>query len=166
MNIIIRERVIEDVNEFCEFLSKLDHESKYMLFESGERNISKDVILNNIKKVINNGDICYVAIDNDKIIGYVIAVKDQFIRTQHIATIVIGILEEYCSNGIGYSLFQYIIKWAKGCNVKKLELTVITENKRAIYLYRKFGFEIEGTRKISTLIDGKYYDEYYMAKTL
>lgn len=166
MNIIIKERVVDDVNAFCEFLKKLDDESKYMLFERGERYIDKETIQKNIVEVINNGDICYVATDENVIIGYVIAVKDKFIRTQHIATIVIGILEEYCNHGIGYSLFQNIIKWANECNIKKLELNVITENKRAIYLYRKFGFEIEGTRKMSTLIDGKYYDEYYMAKII
>lgn len=166
MNIVIRERAIDDTNDFCEFLTKLDNESKYMLFERGERNVDKNIIKNKIEEVIKNGDMCYVATDDNAIIGYVIAVKSQFIRTQHIATIVIGILEDYCNNGIGYSLFQNIIKWAKECSVKKLELTVITENKRAIYLYRKFGFEIEGTRKMATFIDGKYYDEYYMAKII
>lgn len=51
-------------------------------------------------------------------------------------------------------------------NVKRLELMVITENIRAVNLYKKSGFKIEGLREISTLINGKYYDEYYMAKLL
>lgn len=164
MNIIIRERVVDDVNEFCEFLKRLENDTKFVFFECGERKINKKVILRNIEKIINNGDICYVATDDNKIIGYVIAVKGQSSRNNHIATIVSGLLNEYSNQGIGYSLYQNIIKWAKECNVKKLELSVITDNKIAIYLYRKFGFEIEGTRKMSTLIDGKYYDEYYMAK--
>lgn len=48
MKIEIRDRRREDVNEFCEFLFKLDNEAEYMLVEKGERNIDKDVILNNI----------------------------------------------------------------------------------------------------------------------
>lgn len=166
MNIVIRERTIDDINEFCEFLIKLDNESKYMLYERGERDTSKETVLKNMKKSETKGDKCFIALDEDVIIGFVIAAKNKFIRTKHIATIVVGVLEDYCNNGIGYSMFQHVIKWANETKVKKLELTVITENKRAIYLYRKLGFETEGTRKMSTLIDGKYYDEYYMGKII
>ncbi|WP_313344063.1 GNAT family N-acetyltransferase [Sedimentibacter sp.] len=166
MNIIIRERVIDDVNGFCEFLKKLERETKFIFFECGERKINKNIVKQNIEKIIKNGDICYVAADDTKIIGYVIAVKGHSSGNHHIATILSGLLNEYSNQGIGYSLYQNIIKWANECNIKKLELSVITDNKIAIYLYRKFGFEIEGTRKMAALIDGKYYDEYYMAKIL
>lgn len=165
-NIEIRERNVDDLNGFCEFLLKLDDEAEFMLFEKGERNISKERLQKNIESVINDGNKCFVALDNDKIIGYIIAVRESFIRTKHVAVVVTGIVEEYCSKGIGYLLFQNIIEWAKINNVKRLELTVITENKRAINLYKKCGFEIEGTRKASTLKSGKYYDEFYMAKII
>lgn len=166
MNIEIRERDVNDVNEFCEFLLKLDDEAEFMLFEKGERNISKERIQKNIESVINDGNMCYVALTNGKIIGYIIAVRESFIRTNHVAVVVAGILEEYCSKGIGYLLLQNIIEWASANKVKRLELTVITENERAINLYKKCGFEIEGTRKVSTLKNGRYYDEFYMAKIL
>ena len=39
-------------------------------------------------------------------------------------------------------------------NVIRLELTVYTDNERAIALYRKFGFEIEGTHKAYALRAG------------
>jgi RimJ/RimL family protein N-acetyltransferase len=41
----------------------------------------------------------------------------------------------------------------------------MVHNERAIALYKKMGFEIEGTKKRSMRIDGQYVDEYYMAKT-
>ena len=53
--------------------------------------------------------------------------------------------------------------WAPGAGVKRLELTVHTSNDRAVSLYRKFGFEIEGTRRSSLLVDGVFKDEYLMA---
>ncbi len=40
----------------------------------------------------------------------------------------------------------------------------MTNNERAINLYKKFVFETEGVRKNSMKVDGKYIDEYYMAK--
>lgn len=35
-----------------------------------------------------------------------------------------------------------------------------------IALYKKQGFEIEGTRKHAYIINGQYVDEYYMGKIL
>ena len=42
----------------------------------------------------------------------------------------------------------------------------MVHNERAIRLYKKMGFEIEGTKKHSLFVNGQYVDEYYMAKIL
>ena len=55
-------------------------------------------------------------------------------------------------------------KWARENNLTRLELTVVSSNIVAKHLYEKNGFEIEGTRKNAMIIDGKYVDEYYIAK--
>ena len=55
-------------------------------------------------------------------------------------------------------------KWARENNLTRLELTVVSSNMVAKHPYEKNGFEIEGTRKNAMIIDGKYVDEYYMAK--
>jgi putative acetyltransferase len=49
-------------------------------------------------------------------------------------------------------------------NVIRLELTVFVDNERAIALYRKFGFEIEGTHRAYALRAGRYADTYAMAR--
>lgn len=165
-NIEIRERIVDDVGRFCEFITKLDNEAQYMLCEKDERNVSKDIIKRNIENIIDNNDACYIALNENIIIGFIIAVREKFIRTKHSSKIVVGILEDYCSHGIGYELFQNAFKWAETNGIKRLELTVITENTRAVNLYKKLGFKIEGLKEMSTLINGKYYDEYYMAKLL
>jgi RimJ/RimL family protein N-acetyltransferase len=51
-------------------------------------------------------------------------------------------------------------------SIHRLELTVMTHNEAGIALYRRPGFEIEGVKKQSLLMDGQYVDEYYMAKLL
>ena len=40
------------------------------------------------------------------------------------------------------------------------------ENEAGVALYRKSGFEIDGTKRNSLMIDGTFYDEYYMSKLL
>ncbi len=42
----------------------------------------------------------------------------------------------------------------------------MAHNTAGIALYKKQGFEIEGTRRHAYIINGQYVDEYYMAKIL
>jgi putative acetyltransferase len=49
-------------------------------------------------------------------------------------------------------------------NLHRLELQVYTDNERAINLYKKFGFEIEGTLRDYAYGDGHYLDAYEMAR--
>ena len=46
----------------------------------------------------------------------------------------------------------------------RIELTVYTDNAAALALYKKFGFEIEGTHKQFAFRNGTYIDSYSMAR--
>lgn len=87
-------------------------------------------------------------------------------RTKHKASVVTGILQEYAGKGIGGRLFDTLVHWAKESPLRRLELTVMTHNERAIALYQKFGFKIEGTHKGSLMVDGALVDEFVMALLL
>ena len=56
--------------------------------------------------------------------------------------------------------------WSKEVGISKLELSVIKENNNAQKLYKKLGFEIEGTRNNALIINGEYVNEYYMGKLI
>jgi len=61
---------------------------------------------------------------------------------------------------------EELIAWAGMRGLTRLELTVISHNKRAVGLCPKMGFEIEGLRRRSLFIQGKYIDEFYMSRLL
>ena len=67
--------------------------------------------------------------------------------------------------GVGTALMQALVddadRWAQ---VLRLELTVYADNARAIALYRKFGFEVEGTHRAYALRDGACVDALAMAR--
>ncbi len=46
----------------------------------------------------------------------------------------------------------------------RLDLRVYVDNVPAITLYRKFGFEIEGTHQRFAFRDGEYVDAHVMAR--
>jgi RimJ/RimL family protein N-acetyltransferase len=56
-----------------------------------------------------------------------------------------------------------MIKFAKDTGtLRKINLMVSVKNEKAISLYKKFGFEIEGTIKEDIFVNGQYNDGYCM----
>ena len=86
-------------------------------------------------------------------------------RRAHAMMIGMAVRSEWQGKGAGSALMGTIVDLADNwLNVFRLELTVYTDNERAIALYRKFGFETEGTHKAYALRDGRYVDSYAMAR--
>jgi len=138
-----------------------------MLLEPGERQITVEDQRQRIKTVLSkNNQIIFVAENDNDLIGYLAAIGGDFKRNRHRAYIVIGILQAFIDQKIGTKLFTELEKWTRHHAVHRLELTVMVHNERAIRLYKKMGFEIEGTKKHSLVISRSYVDEYYMAKLI
>jgi len=71
----------------------------------------------------------------------------------------------YWGKGIGSRLVDTLIRWAEeGGVVTKLNLRVRTDNSRAIALYERKGFVIEGEITRSTVIGDEYFDSYWMGR--
>ena len=155
---------MEDANKYLDMLLNLDNETKFMMFESGERPTDINIVKNTIKQSIDGEDLLLVATDDEDIVGFLSAQRGTQNRIRHSAYIVVGIREKFRGIGIGSKLFSTLDIWAKENNITRLELSVICSNDIARRLYEKNGFEIEGIKKNSMIIDGEYVDEYYMAK--
>ena len=52
----------------------------------------------------------------------------------------------------------------KWLNLSPLDLEVFTDNESAIYLYKKFGFIVEGTLRQFAFRDGQFVDVFAMAR--
>jgi len=86
-------------------------------------------------------------------------------RRKHAARIGMAVSQEYQNKGIGYKLIEAAIDLSDNwLGITRIELGVFTDNKTAIKLYEKFGFEIEGCAKSYALRNGEYVDTYYMAR--
>lgn len=101
----------------------------------------------------------------DIIIGTVGLIVNANPRTRHSGSIGIMIHKDYQNMGVGTALIQAIIDIADNwLMLIRVELGVFEDNERAIHLYEKFGFEKEGLKRLAAVRNGKYENEYIMAR--
>ncbi len=82
---------------------------------------------------------------------------------RHQGGIGISVNKEWREKGMGTALMQRLVDWAKGTGIiTRMELTVMTHNERAIHVYEKLGFQMEGRQRAALFKDGKYIDVYMM----
>ena len=90
-----------------------------------------------------------------------------FKRYRHRCEIAIALYQEYCGLGIGKAMLEMILDIAKKAGYEQAELEVIANNKPAIALYEKLGFQKYGTFPDNMkYADGSYVDAYWMMKKL
>lgn len=165
--IIYRKLKVQEAQKFWDMMNELDKETKFMMYEVGEREektANLQALECQIQNSIEDNDFLVIAEVEGEIVGYLLAERGVPNRIKHTAYVVTGVREKCRGCGIGKELFQRLDSWAKENDVTRLELTVICNNTIAKKLYEKNGFVVEGIKKNSMIIDGKYVDEFYMAK--
>jgi ribosomal protein S18 acetylase RimI-like enzyme len=163
----IREIKVGDEEQFVKLIYQIDRETDYMLYEPGERTLTVEQQRKSIEELNKDkNSTFFVAESDNQMVGYLMARGGFANRIKHTLYLVIGIVKDYRGKGIGTQLFSEMEKWAMEHKIHRLELTVNAENKAGIALYKKMGFEIEGTKRDSLCIEGIFVNEYYMAKIL
>jgi len=106
-----------------------------------------------------------VACLDDKVVGHLALDVMENPRRSHVATFGISVSAEVQGRGAGSALMREMINLCDNwLRIERIELTVFADNAPAIALYRKYGFEVEGTGKRFALRDGEFVDALYMAR--
>ncbi|WP_421385299.1 GNAT family N-acetyltransferase [Bacillus salacetis] len=162
---IIREIEIQDAERFINLVKEVENHSEFMLMGPGERKTTPEQQKRQLERIKQQpNSTIFVVEENERLIGYLMAIGGTVKRTRHSAYLVIGIMQEQRGKGVGTKLFENVTDWAIRNNISRLELTAVTENEAGVALYKKSGFEIEGTKRNSLRINGKLFNEFYMAK--
>ena len=110
-------------------------------------------------------DIMLVAERGGVVIGNAGLLGVAALRRRHAAGLGIAVARDSQGQGVGSALMAALIDWAdQWAQLLRIELTVFSDNDAAIALYRKFGFEHEGTHRAYALRDGVYADVHAMAR--
>ena len=106
-----------------------------------------------------------VAEVDGRAVGMVGLTHYQRARLKHAGRLGMYVHPDYWGQGIGSSLLAAALDIADNwLNLKRVELSVFTHNETAIHLYEKFGFEREGRRRCFASGDGRWFDDFLMAR--
>ncbi|BCL84523.1 acetyltransferase [Ktedonobacteria bacterium brp13] len=163
----IRRPCERDAEAFLHLRKQVNEETSFMLREPDENAMLAQHQLDQFLHDSSQGNILIlVAEDQERLVGFLIGERGVRSRNRHRLGLMIGILQAWTSQGIGTHLFLAMEDWARNQGILRLELTVAAHNQAAVALYRKCGFEIEGTMRQTMFIDEDYIDEHVMAKFL
>lgn len=105
-----------------------------------------------------------VAVLDDTVAG-VAGLHRQHGRRAHVGVIGLGVRDALQRRGIGSALLAAVVDLADNwLDLRRLELTVFTDNVAGIALYTRFGFVQEGTLRAFAYRDGSYVDALTMAR--
>jgi putative acetyltransferase len=114
---------------------------------------------------LSPNDHVLVAEFDGTVVGFAGLHVSQKARERYTAGVGLYVHASHQRKGIGKTLMDAILdiadNWLK---LKRVELSVFTDNEPAIALYKKMGFVVEGTKKYSAVRSGVHADEYLMAR--
>jgi RimJ/RimL family protein N-acetyltransferase len=166
--LIIRKAREYDAKQLVDMFNQMGGESENLTYGLDEyylNEIQEKLFVKAMKDRSNS--IFLVALIEEQLVGYITLSTIQKGRLTHRGELGVGVLKEYWGLGIATKLVQHLLDWAEAfTTVSKIELQVRQDNTRAIELYKKLGFFIEGKITMGVKINDNYYDLYYMGKTI
>lgn len=101
---------------------------------------------------INNEIVCVGSIDTAN-----------RVRLAHLANLAITVRKNFWGKGFGNAMMEALVDFCKSTGVhEQIKLTVMSNNERAISLYKKHGFEEYGYMKNYMKVGNVYHDAVFM----
>lgn len=164
-NLIIRPAIISDAAAFVDTLEQVAKEGVYLLHDNASRTVAEQEKI--IRYLDWSRNLIAVAVLNNEVVGGMgIFVGGMSPKSYTFCNLGIHIIQSAREKGIGFKLMNYGINWAREKNYHKICLSVFSTNIRAISLYKKLGFVMEGRRREQYYFMNRWVDEILMAKFL
>ncbi len=117
-----------------------------------------------IKEMTDN-EHAYVALINEDLVGHLSLTVNPNPRRRHVGRLTFAVRDDFHGKGIGSALMAFALNLAdKWLNLQRLEVSVLSDNPRAIGLLTKYGFAIEGESQAFAYRNGRYADAYHLAR--
>lgn len=150
-----------DIEGFHKALSSVVDEKKFLLTLSPP---SIEKVSDFIRKNIARNAAQYVAVEKDDIVGWADIVPRELEALKHVGLLGMGVISSHRGMGVGSDLMRNVLEHSWEIGLKRIELEVFSSNTTALTLYKKHGFEHEGTKRNGRYLNGKYEDVHFMAQ--
>ena len=165
-NVTFRRFKAEDAALFPQFQEQIAHESTHTLQIPG-RTFDPEKLISNWQRSPSK-DLFLGAFHNNNIIGSASlhSTLPHHPWVKHSAKFGMMVLKNFWGQGVGRKLLEILHDFSDQCGYSRIEAYVRTKNIRAVKMYLKSGYEIEGTRKNAAYINGHFVDEFHIARIL
>lgn len=165
--LVISKACVEDAQEIISFLNCVGGETDFLTFGLNKFHVS---LVDEIATIFDclERNVCLMLvgkIEND-IVAQLFLQRSDNLRLAHIGEIGVSVCRQHWGKSIGRLMMEAAIEWSRNSGVGKLQLQVRVDNQRAVQLYNKLGFVIEGTITRALKINELYFDEYLMGLLL
>ena len=167
-NITYRAPRLEEAEAIVAFYNAVGGETSYLSFEGNEYPLDAEQQRRAILALEGDpNNTMLLAMAGDRIAGIATVSSSGKIKSRHNGELGIVVAQKYQGRGIGTELIRRLTDWARGNGVTtKLSLRTRADNVAAVQLYLRLGFTVEGCLKGDTLLNGQYYDTYWMGMML
>ncbi|MBG9983166.1 GNAT family N-acetyltransferase [Aerococcaceae bacterium DSM 111020] len=164
LDLLIRQAEPSDSRGLIYLLMELEEESDYLLIDRPTDVTNQKQIINQYAVSLNS---IYLVLEVDgQYIGIAVLAGNQHPLQKHRASLGVAILQEYCELGVGSLLLESLIDFAENSGIEVITLEVVSENKRAINLYKKYQFYEVGRLANYLKYQQRTYDAILMEKSI
>ncbi len=160
----LRQAQPQDAAAVLDFVHAVCAETDFLTFGPGEFEMTVEQEAQFLSACLEQeGSIYVLASIDGQIVGTMNFAAGRRPRTRHCGSFGISVLRKAWGQGVGTRLLEVLLDWARaGGVITKINLSVRTDNTRAIKLYERKGFVLEGTTSREMCIDGQYFDTHWM----
>lgn len=166
--LVLRNAEEDEAEMLLKYLKQVYAETPFLIQEPDEITFTIDDEKKYIKE--NNdsdSDLLLIGMLDGKHVGNCSLMGNYARRLKHRTSLGIVLYLEYTGLGIGRIMIEEVCKIAKDNGIEQVELEVAANNRNAISLYEKLGFEKVGTLPNNMkYADGTYTDVHFMVKYL
>jgi RimJ/RimL family protein N-acetyltransferase len=166
--LIIRQAVPDDAPRLLTFAEATSRESDFLSFGPGEFGYKEAQERAFIHDCESSNSRLFILgeIDDDLMAVLTFSAGDRP-RHRHSGEFGVSVRRSAWGRTIGSLMIDTLIGWAQsGGVITKINLRVRTDHARAIALYKRKGFAIEGTLTRAVRINGQYFDQFWMGLEL
>jgi RimJ/RimL family protein N-acetyltransferase len=161
---VIRKAVPDDAEQIVAHFTRIVHEPHNGILTAPEDTQRTVEERRNAIETLADNSLIVVAEAAGQIIGFVTCHGGNRAATRYASGIGISVDVEWRDKGVGTALMRHAVEWARQHpTLQRLELEVFEENARALHVYQKLGFAIEGLKRRAYFKDGAFVNAYMMA---